>query len=152
MQTCIHAYVHTYIRAYMHTCMAAVGSVGAPVSLMWSALFGPKKPANEHNIKVRFQPGWTAGFIDDYSRHMPSKWLQDSEEWEAVSSLAWQNILRSIEDCLQCEESKPVLKKIRWALKGFEASFRSEVQRMSSDREPLRLTLGRLIQDLAQVW
>ena len=80
---------------------------------MWAALFGPKKPENEHSIQVRFVPGWTAGFIEQRSMQMPSKWTSDTEEWENVSSLAWQGIIRSIEEALYCPETEVIQSKIR---------------------------------------
>ena len=80
---------------------------------MWAALFGPKKPENEHSIQVKFVPGWTAGFIEQRSMQMPSKWTSDTEEWENVSSLAWQGIIRSIEEALYCPETEVIQSKIR---------------------------------------
>lgn len=92
---------------------------------MWAALFGPKKPENEHSIQVKFVPGWTAGFIEQRSMQMPSKWTSDTEEWENVSSLAWQGIIRSIEEALYCPETEVIQSKIRRFFSG--VSFLTEL-------------------------
>jgi len=92
---------------------------------MWAALFGPKKPENEHSIQVKFVPGWTAGFIEQRSMQMPSKWTSDTEEWENVSSLAWQGIIRSIEEALYCPETEVIQSKIRRLFSG--VSFLTEL-------------------------
>lgn len=92
---------------------------------MWAALFGPKKPENEHSIQVKFVPGWTAGFIEQRSMQMPSKWTSDTEEWENVSSLAWQGIIRSIEEALYCPETEVIQSRIRRFFSG--VSFLTEL-------------------------
>lgn len=81
---------------------------------MWAALFGPKKPENEHNIQVKFAPGWTCGFIEPRSMQMPPKWMSDTEDWESVNSLAWQGIIRTIEQALHSQQTETFKRRIRW--------------------------------------
>ena len=105
---------------------------------MWAALFGPKKPENEHSIQVRFVPGWTAGFIEQRSMQMPSKWTSDTEEWENVSSLAWQGIIRSIEEALYCPETEVIQSKIRRQGVSFpeENDYTPAIQQSSCKKRP----------------
>ncbi|CAJ1344844.1 unnamed protein product [Effrenium voratum] len=80
---------------------------------MWAAIFGTKLPDDEYHIKVRFAPGYSPGAIDPRYRMMPQKWMSDTEEWEAVSSFAWERIIRQIEESFECEESKVYRQQIR---------------------------------------
>ena len=82
---------------------------------MWAALFGAKTPENEHSIRVMIAPGWNSGFIEPRSMQMPNKWLSDTEQWEAVNSLAWQGIIRSIEECLHNQDTEIFKTRIRCA-------------------------------------